>query len=353
MILLHIHDEERSPSICRPLGNAWSVLGIPLEGAADVESCKLRHCLIDVEVKNASHALRVRALSRHLEEGGHRIFVCDRADHHAVTQAHALGATHLIDRPTDDRELLRLLGDVETTTDDPPASTAIGAVALDLAFRSIEEGKALTSGYVENVAAGIGSDIDRLGIEDWLQSIRDHHDGTYQHCLIVTGLATAFGKELGLSATDIGRLTVAALLHDIGKAKVDPAILDKSGALTAQERTVIEMHPVWGEEHLRLQASVDREILNAIRHHHEMLDGSGYPDRLKGEEISDLTRLLTISDIFGALVERRSYKPPMSGESAYAIIEEMAKAGKLEQALVRAFRAVALQLRDQPVLRSA
>jgi len=353
VILLHIHDEERSPPVCRPLGDAWSVLGIPLEGAADVESCKLRHYLIDVEVKQAAEALRVRALSRHLEEGGHRIFVCDRADRHAVTQALSLGATHLIDRPVEDGELLRLLGNVQATGDDPPAFAAIGAVALDLAFRSIEEGKALAPGYVESVAAGIGDDIDRLGIESWLQSIRDHHDGTYQHCLIVTGLATAFGKELGLSATDIGRLTVAALLHDIGKAKVDLAILDKDGALTPKERAEIEMHPVWGEQHLRAQASVDEEILDAIRHHHELLDGSGYPDRLAGARISDLTRLLTISDIFGALVEQRSYKAPMSSASAYAIIEDMAKTGKLERALVRAFRPVAFQLRDRPALKSA
>ena len=76
-----------------------------------------------------------------------------------------------------------------------------------------------------------------------------------------------------------------------------------------------------------------------VVHHHEYLDGSGYPHGLRASEISDLVRMITISDVFGALIERRSYKPPMTGQAAYQILLDMGP--KIDQALVRAFRPVA------------
>lgn len=349
MILFHIHDDRRRPPASRRLEPHGTILAVPLDAAADVESVALRNCLFDVDVTNAAKALRVRAVVARMQRGGRRIFVCGRGDHHAVTQARALGATDVIDRPDDLRALQRILREA-VADDDPPASVVVGAIALDVAFASIVESKQLPSGHMERVASSVGADIGELGIEDWLQSIRAHHAGTYQHCLIVTGLANAFGRALNLSPPDLERLTVAALLHDIGKAQIDLAILDKTGALSPEERRTIEMHPGCGEQHLRRHGTVDEEILDGVRHHHEMLDGSGYPDRLRGDEISDLTRLLTIVDIFGALVERRAYKPPMSGEAAFAIIGRMADEGKLEKALVEAFRPVAAQLRDEPAL---
>lgn len=322
---------------------------MPLSAAGDIDSVELRHVLFDVDITNASKALRVRATLGRMAAGGSRIFVCTRGDHHALTQARALGASGTVDRATDDASLLRFLAKA-LAEDGPPASVVVGAIALDVAFASITGSKLLPAGHMESVAASVEDDIEEIGIEAWLQSIRAHHAGTYQHCLIVTGLANAFGRALNLPDADVERLTVAALLHDIGKAKIDLAILDKTGALTSAERTTIEMHPVWGEEHLRRHGTVAEEILDGVRHHHEMLDGSGYPDGLRGDEISDLTRLLSIVDIFGALVERRAYKPPMSGEAAFAIVSRMAREGKLEKALVEAFRPVAAQLKDEPAL---
>jgi len=81
------------------------------------------------------------------------------------------------------------------------------------------------------------------------------------------------------------------------------------------------------------------EMLDMVVHHHEYLDGSGYPHRLHANEISDLVRTMTIADIYGALIERRSYKPPMSGAAAYQILMDMGP--KLDRDLVRAFHPVA------------
>jgi HD-GYP domain-containing protein (c-di-GMP phosphodiesterase class II) len=136
------------------------------------------------------------------------------------------------------------------------------------------------------------------------------------------------------------RLGLAAMLHDIGKASIPLAVLDKAGRLSDEERKLIETHPALGFEALDRTPGISREILDVVRHHHEYLDGSGYPDGLCGESISDLTRIVTISDIFAALIERRSYKPTMSREKAFEILRSMHD--KLEMPLVSAFRRVAI-----------
>jgi len=91
---------------------------------------------------------------------------------------------------------------------------------------------------------------------------------------------------------------------------------------------------------LQANDAISAEILDAVRHHHEFLDGSGYPDALCAESISDIVRILTISDIFAALIEHRTYKPTMQREKAYEILQGMH--GKLEKPLVEVFRDVAL-----------
>ena len=118
------------------------------------------------------------------------------------------------------------------------------------------------------------------------------------------------------------------------------AILDKPGQLDAEERALIETHPAAGWEVLRRNPNISPEILDAVRHHHEYLDGSGYPDGLGAAGIADIVRILTISDIFSALIEHRPYRPTMPREQAYEIIQGMQ--GKLERPLVVAFKDVAL-----------
>jgi HD-GYP domain-containing protein (c-di-GMP phosphodiesterase class II) len=142
------------------------------------------------------------------------------------------------------------------------------------------------------------------------------------------------------SDADLMRLGLAATLHDVGKARIPLAILDKPGRLDQSEQEIMNRHPVIGYELLKPVADMSPEILDGVRHHHEYLDGSGYPDGLTASQISDLVRLLTISDIFAALVERRPYRSPMSRQDAYKVLCDMG--GKLEAPLVNAFRRVAL-----------
>jgi len=207
-------------------------------------------------------------------------------------------------------------------------------------FRAVTDGFPIDLNSANQAGRQIVEHIGEHGLSDWLQTVRRHHEGTYQHCLLVAGVAADFGLSLGLGATDLERLYSAALFHDIGKARIPLAILDKPERLSLEERTIIESHPVAGYEALRQQNGFSPEILDAVRHHHEYLDGSGYPDRLAGSRISDVVRILTISDIFAALIEHRSYRPTMPRAEAYAVLCGMSD--KLEAALVRAFKPVAL-----------
>ena len=173
------------------------------------------------------------------------------------------------------------------------------------------------------------------GLAGWLNTVRSYDDATYQHCLLVAGLAAQFSIDLGFSAADKRQLVRAALVHDVGKARIPREILNKPSGLDAQERKIMQTHAALGHEILLAAGGFDAVTLSVVRHHHELLDGSGYPDGLVGSEIPDIVRLSTICDIYAALVERRAYRGPMRSADALAILEGMG--AKLDAALVRAF----------------
>jgi PAS domain S-box-containing protein/putative nucleotidyltransferase with HDIG domain len=141
---------------------------------------------------------------------------------------------------------------------------------------------------------------------------------TKGHSERVTDYAVAIAKEMGLSEKDIETLRIAALLHDVGKIGTYDVILDKPGRLNDEEWNLIGMHPVKGEEILRPIKQL-QDILPIIRHHHERIDGEGYPDGLKGEEIPLLLRVIAVADSFDSMTSDRPYRPAPSRE--YAISE--------------------------------
>jgi putative nucleotidyltransferase with HDIG domain len=292
----------------------------------------------------------IAALKQAFEKLGHvrkRIFLIDQNERLFTVQAYALGATRVLINPVKPANLLAQLADdnpSEIRSNDAlhgarEAATA-GAIAIGSMFSAVLSGKPVDVRGAKGAASRIADCIAEDGLSSWLETVRTHHEGTYQHCLLVTGIAVDFGLSLGLAKRDIERLHSAAMFHDIGKARVPLAILDKPGRLDVEERALIETHPAAGYEVLKGSAGISPEILDAVRHHHEYLDGSGYPDALCAASISDIVRILTISDIFSALIEHRPYRPTMAREQAYEIVRGMR--GKLEMPLVAAFRDVAL-----------
>jgi putative nucleotidyltransferase with HDIG domain len=231
------------------------------------------------------------------------------------------------------------VADVPAVNDENDASSA-GAAAMASMFEAVATGTAIDVKGARDAGRKIAERVAEKGISHWLTTVRRHHEGTFQHCLLVTGVAVDFGLSLGLPKRDMERLYTAAMFHDLGKATIPLAVLDKPGRLDPQERAIIETHPVLGYDALKNNKEISPEILDAVRHHHEFLDGSGYPDALCAESICDVVRILTISDIFAALIEDRRYKAPMPRDQAYEILCGMQ--GKLEKVLVAAFRPVAL-----------
>jgi putative two-component system response regulator len=159
---------------------------------------------------------------------------------------------------------------------------------------------------------------------------------TEGHCERLSGYSVRLGEEIGLTEDQLVALRRAGIVHDIGKVAVPETILLKPGRLTPEEFRVIQQHPVLGE---RICAPLKsfRLVLPIIRHHHEKLDGSGYPDGLKGEEIPLTARVLQIVDVYDALTTQRPYKRAFSRAEALEMMEEEVKKGWWDAGIFQAF----------------
>lgn len=122
-----------------------------------------------------------------------------------------------------------------------------------------------------------------------------------------TNVGMEIGKRLGLDEVELKKLNMGIRLHDIGNVGIDSCILNKSGALTPEERHEVEKHSVIGEKVLSFMKGFE-SISGIIRHHHEFYDGSGYPDGLKGEEIPFLSRIILLVDVYDSLINDRPYR---------------------------------------------
>jgi putative nucleotidyltransferase with HDIG domain len=209
-----------------------------------------------------------------------------------------------------------------------------GNAVLDDIFNAWSANEAFDADSIAERSAAIIECVGQTGLSDWVTAVRQHHDSTYQHCLLVTGTLLSIGHHLKMRRSDLGRLAVGGLLHDIGKADIPLDILDKPSRLSEHELIVMRSHPLAGVERLAGKRGATPEIIMLVRDHHEFLDGSGYPNRLKGDEISDFVRLLTIADIYSALMERRAYKPPMRADDAIGLMASMRE--QIDQALLAA-----------------
>ncbi|HEY4648274.1 MAG TPA: HD domain-containing phosphohydrolase [Gemmatimonadales bacterium] len=158
-------------------------------------------------------------------------------------------------------------------------------------------------------------------VRNWGQSIESSDSYTYGHCERVADYGLAVARELGLDEEQQTTIRIGAYLHDLGKVRVPHEILNKPGSLTPEEFRTIQMHPVWG---LELLATVEFpwDIKPIIRWHHERYDGTGYPDRLKGDEIPVNAQIICIVDVYDALTTTRSYRPALSHAAALLKIQE-------------------------------
>jgi putative nucleotidyltransferase with HDIG domain len=337
-------NENKIPELRSLLGSQHRVTSALLNDENNASN-ECDAAMIAADLRISENIAALKEVSAKFKGARPRVFVIDQKARLFAAQAYALGATHVFFNPVNRLSLLAALaGNLNKSTGDAGqgarGAASGGAASLASMFSAVVCGQQVDVADAKHAARGIADAVAEDGLSHWLDTVRRHHEGTYQHCLLVTGTAAAFGLDLGLAKTDIERLYTAAMFHDIGKAKIPLAVLDKPGRLDNGERALIETHPAAGYNVLKGTGGITSEILDAVRHHHEFLDGSGYPDALCAANISDIVRILTISDIFAALIEDRRYKPSMPRAQAYEILCGMR--GKLEGPLVAAFRNVAL-----------
>jgi putative nucleotidyltransferase with HDIG domain len=182
---------------------------------------------------------------------------------------------------------------------------------------------------------------DRSGrncVELWLRSARGYDLDLYRHSIFVGQLTTAFSAYLGFSPADQQLLRQAALLHDIGKMQIRRDLLRKPEALTLAETLEMRSHPELGYLLLRAEGGYDTEVLSVIRHHHERLVGSGYPNGLLAADISDSVRIVTLCDIFAAMTKARPYGKPLQCQDALLLMAT--KSAWIDLGLLRPFEAM-------------
>jgi len=126
------------------------------------------------------------------------------------------------------------------------------------------------------------------------------------------------------------------ILHDIGKIGIPDKVLNKAGPLTTEERKIVRMHPMQGALICEKLKSI-RGAIPVIRHHHERIDGTGYPDRLEGEDIPLISRIMTIVDIYDALTTTRSYRKRLPQDVALEIMWDEANKGWWDKGVLREF----------------
>ena len=159
------------------------------------------------------------------------------------------------------------------------------------------------------------------------------------HCQRLAAYATSVGKALQLSEEDLAALFRGGYLHDVGKIGIPDEILLKPGRLSDSEYHQIQQHPVIGDRLCGELRSL-RQVRPIVRHHHERLDGSGYPDGLKGDAIPLLAQIMGIVDVYDAITTTRPYKPAATTEQAYVELLQEVNQGWRRKDLVDAFIAL-------------
>jgi putative nucleotidyltransferase with HDIG domain len=172
-----------------------------------------------------------------------------------------------------------------------------------------------------------------------LIELRDHGMSAHSHA--VSDLATAIAQAMGVLPQQVQLIGTAGLVHDIGKVGIPDALLQHAGRFSANERSVIRLHPEVGAEILSASLSL-QDLVPAVRHHHERWDGEGYPDQLRGTHIPLAARIIAVAEAYDAIGRGSSYQASRSQEEAVAELRRGAGT-QFDPAVVQALLAILTQ----------
>ncbi len=177
-----------------------------------------------------------------------------------------------------------------------------------------------TEGAKETVNQCVKSVIRHPDALQWMSKMRDENEYTAEHCLNVCILAIAFGRHLGMTEEELHSLGMCGLLHDVGKMKIPPEVLNKPGKLTKEEMRMMMAHTIHGRNLLVSSAGVYGGAVDVAFTHHERVDGLGYPRRMAGANISRVSKIIAIVDAYDAMTADRCYQRAKTSTQAIKII---------------------------------
>ncbi|WP_020409898.1 HD-GYP domain-containing protein [Hahella ganghwensis] len=154
----------------------------------------------------------------------------------------------------------------------------------------------------------------------WLTKIKEKDDYTAEHALNVCILATTFARHLGHDETDIRKVALSGLLHDVGKSKIPDHILNKEGRFTDEEYEIMKLHTVYGRDLLINLSTEDRIAIDVAHSHHERIDGRGYPRQLQEHQIPYFAKMISLADCYDAITSNRCYDSGRASMEALDII---------------------------------
>ena len=200
--------------------------------------------VVDADLRNATPVAQLKTVLHNLQSVTEKLFVVQSHLRDVIAQAFALGATAVVSRP---KEIVAKLAQVELAQKrskpdiaGPSREVADSAATFSSVFSAAGMGKLITLSDAEKATRDVIDGIKRNGLNAWLDDVRRYHEGTFQHCLLVTGIAVAFGMSIKFPEADVMRLGLAATLHDVGKARIPLAILDKPGRLDEAELAIMK-----------------------------------------------------------------------------------------------------------------
>ncbi len=185
----------------------------------------------------------------------------------------------------------------------------------------IDGGPINTTSLFFDTSKVLGESRNGFHILSMLHSTRKYDDLTYVHSLNVSLICNVFGTWLKLSPDELQALTLAGLLHDIGKIKIPENIIRKPAKLTDVEFITVKMHTVKGYNILK-DKNIDERIMNTALMHHERYDGSGYPNGLLGHQIDNFAKIIAIADVYDAMTSARIYRGPICPFEVIELFEE-------------------------------
>ncbi len=173
-------------------------------------------------------------------------------------------------------------------------------------YATLQSGGEIGEEVIDEIASPIVEEIlHNSSLMRQLWAMTQYDDYTFEHSVSVSIISGLLAKWIGNSESIVKRATVAGLLHDIGKIDIPESLFSDNKALTEEEEALVKSHPVKGYSLLKEQSNVTNQILQAVLHHHEQFDGGGYPHSLQGEDITPLTRIVSIANVYVNMTKPR------------------------------------------------